>query len=89
MAGQGVYGGQGDDEPAERGRGAVEEPGQEVRGHGLRDALGVADGEVVGGVAEDDAFLAQCLEQAAQADGELAAGAPGEVVDGGGGVGRW
>ncbi len=66
--GDGVDGDQRNDEPRRRAAGAVEEPGDPVGGQRLRQPGGGGQGDTAGGVAEDDPFLAQRPEQAAQRD---------------------
>jgi hypothetical protein len=68
---QRVDGHQGDHETAEGGFHLVQQSGEHVGGHRLRQTAGADDDQVSGGVSEDDPLLSQGPEQAAQADSEV------------------
>lgn len=74
VSGQCVHRSQSNDKPGEVGGGLLEQPGQDVTGDGLWQPLRVGHNQVPRRVLEDDPFLPQCAEQAAQRDSQALPG---------------
>ena len=83
VAAEAVDGDQGDDEFGHRPVGAVDQAAEPVSGNRDGEADDGGHGDAAGGVAEDQPFLLERLEQAAEGAGQVQAGLAGPLLEDG------